>query len=1003
MKKRIEKIVSIIISCIMVSIPLSECMIINATQSRSTYFNTSYVLTGNPQNDMVSIATAQVGKTESDLKYTEAWCANFVCDCAKLANQTKAIPANGGCTSLKKLIEDNGGKEVTAYQTGDLLFYYCTSSGKYEHVGIVSGSYTIEGNRSHMVQKNSISTNFTDSDGHTTSSGTIKRVFVRPNYTSSNTLTITSPSDYAWLSPSNPGNVTWSTVSGASYYRYAVRELKKNTATGAYEDTDNLLTPSSVDSNDGYRGVKTASRSFSLNKASNGNLNAPLQSAAAYKVWVGAFDSSYKNVGAASIVILMNTEQVVTHPEAPKLLNPAIDCSKHSENLYVGISDQVVDNSSKLTIRWRDTADYYMCAVKALDGSPNPSDNEAGQTLFSYQKVSGTTISLAADKLAGHQGKWLKLSILTMTDSGSNGDSVYYYFKLSAARPEAPMLLSPYIRGTYYSENLYCGQSDTPVDAASGLNIQWENTAEYYMCAVKALDGFPAPSDNEAGQTLYVYQRVDGNSIFLSASTLTNYKGQWIKVSIRTMTNSGSNGDSAYYYFKLKEEEFIHVTGVSVSPTSAMMTVGEKQQLTAALLPMDAANKNVTWSVSDPDVATVSSNGLVTAKEEGYATVIVKTEDGGFTASCAITVEPEIIPVTGITVDPESALLYIGDTVQLSAVITPSNATNKEVTWESLNPGIATVSKDGVVTAVAEGNATIVARTQNGGKSNICAVTVERGHVPVKNIEVDLTMTTLTIGGTQQLTATVTPANATNKTVTWASSNPSVASVSSTGLVTAKTVGMATITATTADGGKMATCTINVAASAIPVTGVMIEPSTLSLVIGGTQQLTATVTPVAATNKAVAWTSSDTSVASVSSAGLVTAKAVGTATLTATTADGGKTATCTINVAASAIPVTDVMIEPSALSLVIGSTQQLAAIVSPIDATNKNVTWSSSNTSVADVSSMGLVTAKAAGMATIVVSSVDSGKIATCSVVVTSEILDPVIRIHTYVYTRTLD
>ena len=170
---------------------------------------------------------------------------------------------------------------------------------------------------------------------------------------------------------------------------------------------------------------------------------------------------------------------------------------------------------------------------------------------------------------------------------------------------------------------------------------------------------------------------------------------------------------------------------------------------------------------------------------------------------------------------------------------------------------------------------------------------------PVSSVSMNLSSKTLKVGATTQLTATVAPSNASNQTVLWKSSNDSVATVSSSGLVTAKAAGTATITATARDGsGRKATATITV--NEVKVTGITVSPTSKTMNIDATAQLTATVSPSNATNKAVTWSSSNTAVASVSSGGLVTAKAVGTATITATAKDGsGKTATSTIKVTCS--------------------------------------------------------------------------------------------------------
>ena len=168
----------------------------------------------------------------------------------------------------------------------------------------------------------------------------------------------------------------------------------------------------------------------------------------------------------------------------------------------------------------------------------------------------------------------------------------------------------------------------------------------------------------------------------------------------------------------------------------------------------------------------------------------------------------------------------------------------------------------------------------------------------VTKVELDKTSLELTEGGTAQLTATVLPETATNRNVTWSSNAPGVATVNSSGKVTAVSAGTATITVTTADGGYKDTCPVTVTAATVPVTGVTLSQTQASLYYNRTPNtltLTATVAPDNATNKAVTWTSSDTSVATVEN-GVVTAVAPGTATITVTTADGGFTATCAVTV-----------------------------------------------------------------------------------------------------------
>lgn len=331
------------------------------------------------------------------------------------------------------------------------------------------------------------------------------------------------------------------------------------------------------------------------------------------------------------------------------------------------------------------------------------------------------------------------------------------------------------------------------------------------------------------------------------------------------------------------------------------------------------------------------------------------------------------VSVTGVSLNQSSLSLTPGATSTLTATVSPSNATNKAVTWSSSNTAVATVN-NGTVTAVSNGTATITATTASGGYKASCTVTVT---TPVTGISVAPTTASLNPGGSQQLAATISPATATNKTYTWASSNTGVATINASGLVTAVANGTATITATTADGGKKASCTVSVTT---PTSGVTISPTTTTIIKGKTQLLTATVAPATASDKSLTWTSSNTGVATVNSSGLVTGVGVGSATITATTANGGHKATCAVTVR---VPVSGISVSPTTTTLIKGRTQQLAATVSPADATNKNYTWSSTNTAVASVSESGLVTAVGGGSATISVTTADGSYSASCVVTVT--------------------
>ena len=276
-------------------------------------------------------------------------------------------------------------------------------------------------------------------------------------------------------------------------------------------------------------------------------------------------------------------------------------------------------------------------------------------------------------------------------------------------------------------------------------------------------------------------------------------------------------------------------------------------------------------------------------------------------------------------------------------------------------------------------------------------VAIGQAGLTVLTTDVTLNESSLTLtnaGDTAKLQATVSPSNATYKSVTWTSSNTEVATVNSSGVVTAVGNGTATITVTTADGSnKTSSCEVTVNMP-VQATGVTLNQTSLTLTSEGqVAKLQATVLPSDAPIKSVTWTSSNPSVATVNSNGLVTAVSNGEATITVTTADGSnKTATCEV-VVNIPMQATGVTLNQSSLSLTsIGDTVTLIATVSPDSAMDKSVIWTSSNTEVATIDSNGMVTAIANGTAIITVTTADgSNKTATCEVTVTSQENEPTV------------
>lgn len=347
-----------------------------------------------------------------------------------------------------------------------------------------------------------------------------------------------------------------------------------------------------------------------------------------------------------------------------------------------------------------------------------------------------------------------------------------------------------------------------------------------------------------------------------------------------------------------------------------------------------------------------------------------------------------VVAVTGVSVSPTSATVGLGTTQQLNATITPANATNQNVSWSSSNTAVATINASGLVTAVSAGSATITVTTADGNKTATSAITVST--IPVSSVAVSPTTASLYAGNTQQFTATISPANATNKNVTWSSSNTAIATVNSSGLITAVAAGTATITATTQDGNKTATATITVNPNtnftvyfykpsnwgtgikiyywnALP-TGVLatVNWPGVNMADAGNGWYSYTFTNVTSTNLIFNDGTNQTADLSRDKNGWY---------MNGAWYDSNP---------GTGVAVTSVSLSPTTASLNVGGTQQLTPTILPANATNKSITYSSNNTTVATVNASGLITAVANGTATITVATVDGNKTSTCLVSVTT-------------------
>lgn len=378
--------------------------------------------------------------------------------------------------------------------------------------------------------------------------------------------------------------------------------------------------------------------------------------------------------------------------------------------------------------------------------------------------------------------------------------------------------------------------TSTAMTMGMRLNDLWTFTFN----GAEVTTGAVHKSVNDSGWFTYV----DNTVIYLKATA-----GRNDFVMVHKNTDSGDNIKDITIGYEKGTVSFVQapkpgadtsVNGVTLTAADGQtsVAVNDTLQLTATVSPSYADNKNVTFSSSDDNIATVDENGLVTARGAGEAIITVTTEDGNYQATIALTV---IIPVQSVTLAAEGDVseLTETETLQLTATVLPENASNKKVTYSTSDRTVATVDENGLVTAISAGTVVITVTTEQGGKTATLNLTVneknDRIEVTGVTLATEGNVTGLKKGETLQLIATVAPTDATNKNVTYESGDRNIATVNENGEVTA--VGGGTVTVTvTAEGGHTAsiTLTVTVDAESVAVTsdssdGTMFAGNTLPL------------------------------------------------------------------------------------------------------------------------------------------------------------------------------
>lgn len=399
--------------------------------------------------------------------------------------------------------------------------------------------------------------------------------------------------------------------------------------------------------------------------------------------------------------------------------------------------------------------------------------------------------------------------------------------------------------------------------------------------------------------------------------------------------------------------------GVGYSETLKLTTTGEIN------------SSNIVWKSSNEKVATVNSNGKVTAITEG--TTIIMAYISGYSSTCVVKVSSDYVAINSIQLNKNTLNLLIGTSETLTKTVYPSNATNKDVNWKSSNPQVATVDAFGKVIAKQVG--TTIITVYASGYSATCTVNVVN-NISLKGISLNKATLSIKEKASETLTVKFNPTNTTNKKITWRSSNKNIATVDEFGKVIGVSAGNATITAVSNDGGYVARCEVKVEAISKKVTSVSLDKKELKLVVGEETIIKATINPNYAENKNITWESSDKQVATVKD-GKVTAIRPGTAEIKVITEDGEKEAICKITVTSP--PIKSIKFEETEKTVYIGSEIKLETINEPINSVLEDAIWTSSNEIVATVEN-GIVTALSQGETIITISNKD--KTITASIII---------------------
>ena len=611
--------------------------------------------------------------------------------------------------------------------------------------------------------------------------------------------------------------------------------------------------------------------------------------------------------------------------------------------------------------------------------------------IFAFQGNSHPTLS--NDKVGISAGKNYYLNNSTWTDASTSNSSTIFVKAFTTDTNDEPSIIG------VDSVTLVDVNNNT-LSNSINLNIGEEVTIKFLLnpsnATLKETNWTNSDSSKVSMKDSVGYALIKGLEVGSSDIEITvkdydgNVKTDSVKVNV------------------INSNQPVLVSSIALSPTSVTLNPNGTYKFNVTVSPSNATNKGVIWS-SNTNVVSVDQNGNIKALKDGMAKIRVTAKDGsGKYAEANVTVEsskPTNILVTGVSLNASTVKMYVGQSYQLIHTIKPSNATNKGVIWSSNDTNVVSVDQNGNIKALKDGMAKIRVTAKDGsGKYAEANVTVESSkptNILVTGVSLNASTVKMYVGQSYQLIHTIKPSNATNKGVTWSSSNTNVVSVSN-GKIVGKSSGKARITVTTNDGRYSAYTDVTVInrpssnsssnSSSSSSSGSSISSSIdivkdmIELNKGSEEKLEYKLSQDL-TDSIIIWKSSNTDVAVVKN-GIVTAISDGEATITATI--NGKDIKDTCKVIVKKLDLTGIVFEDESLSISVGKTLKLTLNALPSGADLPSLKWDVDNIEILSVSDEGVIKGINVGEAVVTVSSMDGKYSASINIVVTPYVSEPI-------------